>query len=207
MTSLSCGHLVEKCTGVGDVTVILGRIEQGDPQAAEELLPLVYEELRKLAAARMANEKAGQTLQPTALVHEAWLKIAGDGQEHFANRRHFFKAAAGAMQQILIDVARRKQRLKHGANLIGDELHESRIAMTVPSEELLAVNDALAALALEDPEAAEVVRMRYFVGMTVPEIAAALDLAPRTVDRHWAFARAWLKRTIRSSLSGPAGPD
>jgi RNA polymerase sigma factor (TIGR02999 family) len=189
----------------GDMTRILEAAQTGDSKAADELLPLVYEELRKLAAARIANEKAGQTLQPTALVHEAWLKIAGDGQQHFANRRHFFKAAAGAMQQILIDVARRKQRLKHGANLIGDELHESRIAMAVPSEELLAVNDALAALALEDREAAEVVRMRYFVGMTVPEIAAAFDLAPRTVDRHWAFARAWLKRTIRSSLSGPAG--
>jgi RNA polymerase sigma factor (TIGR02999 family) len=187
---------------MSDVTQLLNAIEAGEPKAAEQLLPLVYEELRKLAAARMANEKVGQTLQPTALVHEAWLKIAGDGQEHFANRRHFFKAATTAMQQILIDNARRKQRLKHGANLIGDELHESRIAVTVPSEELLAVNDALAALALEDREAAEVVRMRYFVGMTVPEIAAALDLAPRTVDRHWAFARAWLKRTIRSSLSG-----
>ena len=116
------------------------------------------------------------------------------------------QAAATATQQILIDNARRKQRLKHGANLIGDELHASRIAMSVPSEELLAVNDALAALALEDPQAAEVVQMRYFVGMTVPEIAAALDLAPRTVDRHWAFARAWLKRTIRTSLSGPTGP-
>jgi RNA polymerase sigma factor (TIGR02999 family) len=181
-------------------------VEQGDKQAAGELLPLVYEELRKLAVVRMANEKAGQTLQPTALVHEAWLKIAGEGQEHFANRRHFFKAAASAMQQILIDIARRKQRLKHGANLVGEELHESRIAMSVPSEELLAVNDALAALAREDPQAAEVVQMRYFVGMTVPEIAAALDLAPRTVDRHWAFARAWLKRTIRTSLSGPSGP-
>jgi len=192
---------------MSDVTQLLNAIEAGEPQAADQLLPLVYEELRKLAAVRMANEKVGQTLQPTALVHEAWLKIAGDGQEHFANRRHFFKAAAGAMQQILIDVARRKQRLKHGANLIGDELHESRIAMAVPSEELLAVNDALAALALEDREAAEVVRMRYFVGMTVPEIAAALDLAPRTVDRHWAFARAWLKRTIRSSLSGPVDPN
>jgi RNA polymerase sigma factor (TIGR02999 family) len=192
---------------MSDVTQLLNAIEAGEPKAADQLLPLVYEELRKLAAARMANEKVGQTLQPTALVHEAWLKIAGDGQEQFANRRHFFKAAAGAMQQILIDVARRKQRLKHGANLIGDELHESRIAMAVPSEELLAVNDALAALALEDREAAEVVRMRYFVGMTVPEIATALDLAPRTVDRHWAFARPWLKRTIRSSLSGPAGSD
>ena len=191
---------------MSDVTRILDRVQQGDPKAADELLPLVYAELRKLAVVRMANEKPGQTLQPTALVHEAWLKIAGDGNQHFANRRHFFKAAASAMQQILIDIARRKQRLKHGANLVGDELHESRIAMAVPSEELLAVNDALAALALEDPQAAEVVQMRYFVGMTVPEIAAALDLAPRTVDRHWAFARAWLKRAIRKSLSGPAGP-
>ena len=192
---------------VSDVTRILDRVQQGDPKAADELLPLVYAELRKLAAAKMANEKPGQTLQPTALVHDAWLKIAGDGQQHFANRRHFFKAAAGAMQQILIDIARRKHRLKHGANVVGDELHESRIAMAVPSEELLAVNDALEALALEDSQAAEVVRMRYFVGMTVPEIAAALDLAPRTVDRHWSFARAWLKRTIRGSLSGSASPD
>jgi RNA polymerase sigma factor (TIGR02999 family) len=191
---------------MSDLTQLLSAIDAGDPNAGDKLLPLVYEELRKLAVVRMANEKPGQTLQPTALVHEAWLKIAGDGNEHFANRRHFFKAAAGAMQQILIDVARRKQRLKHGANLIGEELHESRIAMSVPSEELLAVNDALAALVLEDPQAAEVVRLRYFVGMTVLEIAAALDLAPRTVDRHWAFARAWLKRTIRTSLSGPAGP-
>ena len=192
---------------MSELTVILTRVEQGDPRAAEELLPLVYEELRKLAVVRMANERAGQTLQPTALVHEAWLKIAGDGKEHFANRRHFFKAAATAMQQILIDNARRKQRLKHGANLIGEELHESRIAIAAPSEELLAVNDALAALALEDPQAAEVVQLRYFVGMTVPEIATALDMAPRTVDRHWAFARAWLKRTIRTSLSGRAGAD
>ena len=192
---------------MSDVTSILSRVQQGDEKAAGELLPLVYGELRKLAIVRMANEKPGQTLQPTALVHEAWLKIAGDGQQHFANRRHFFKAAASAMQQILIDNARRKQRLKHGANLVGEELHESRIAMSGPSEEMLAVNEALAVLTLEDPQAAEVVQLRYFVGMTVPEIADALDLAPRTVDRHWAFARAWLKRTIRSSLSGPAGSD
>ncbi|MEK7683794.1 MAG: sigma-70 family RNA polymerase sigma factor [Verrucomicrobiota bacterium] len=191
---------------MSDVTRILDRVQQGDPHAASELLPLVYDELRKLAAAKMANEKPGQTLQPTALVHEAWLKIAGEGHEHFANRGHFFKAAASAMRQILIDIARRKQRVKHGANLVSEELHESRIAMSVPSEELLAVNDALAALALEDPQAAEVVQMRYFVGLTVPEIATALDLSPRTVDRHWAFARAWLKRTIRTSLSGPASP-
>lgn len=190
---------------MSDVTQLLNAIDAGDPKAAGQLLPLVYEELRKLAVVRMANEKAGQTLQPTALVHEAWLKIAGDGQEHFANRRHFFKSAATAMRQILIDNARRKQRLKHGANQAGEELHESRIAVAVPSEELLAVHEALAALAREEPEAAEVVQMRYFVGMTVPEIAVALDLAPRTVDRHWAFARAWLKRTIRGSLSQDDG--
>lgn len=188
---------------MSELTVILQRLGQGDPHAADELLPLVYEELRKLAVVRMAQEQPGHTLQATALVHEAWLKIAGDGQEHFANRRHFFKAAATAMQQILIDNARRKQRPKHGANQVGEELHESRIAMSVPSEELLAVNDALAALALEDPQAAEVVQLRYFVGMTVPEIADALNLAPRTVDRHWSFARAWLKRSIRGSLTGP----
>ena len=191
---------------MSDVTQLLNSIDAGDPQAADQLLPLVYNELRKLAATRMADEKAGQTLQPTALVHEAWLKISGDGEAHFANRRHFFKAAAGAMQQILTDIARRKQRPKHGGDLIGEELHESRVAMTVPAEELLAVNDALATLALEDPQAAEVVRLRYFVGLTVPEIATALDLAPRTVDRHWAFARAWLKRKIRASLSEPASP-
>ena len=189
-----------------DVTHLLTAIETGDPRAADQLLPLVYEELRKLAAFRMANEKPGQTLQPTALVHEAWIKIAGDGRQPFANRKHFFKAAAGAMQQILIDIARRKQTLKHGANQVGEELHESRLATTVPSEELLAVNDALATLAIEDPEAAEVVKLRYFVGLTVPEIAGALELAPRTVDRHWAFARAWLKRTIRASQTGSAGP-
>jgi RNA polymerase sigma factor (TIGR02999 family) len=192
---------------MSEVTQLLDAIDAGDPKAADQLLPLVYDELRKLAVVRMANEKVGQTLQPTALVHEAWLKIAGDGQEHFANRRHFFKAAATAMQQILIDNARRKQRLKHGANQIGDQLHESRIAVAVPSEELLAVNDALAALGREDPEAAEVVRMRYFVGMTVPEIADALGLSPRTVDRHWAFARAWLKRMIRGALSKGETPQ
>src|SRR6187401_825609 len=138
---------------MSNVTQLLNAIEAGDSTAADQLLPLVYEELRKLAAVRMANEKAGQTLQPTALVHEAWLKIAGDGNEHFAGRRHFFKAAATAMQQILIDNARRKQRLKHGANQVGEELHESRIAVAVPSEELLAVDEALSALAREDPDA------------------------------------------------------
>lgn len=189
---------------MSSVTQLVQAFGDNEPKAADQLLPLVYEELRKLATAKMAHEKPGQTLQPTALVHEAWLKIAGHGGQPFANRRHFFKAAATAMQQILIDNARRKQRLKHGANQEEAQLDESRIAIAVPSEELLAVNDALAALAREDPQAAEVVQLRYFVGMTVPEIATALDLAPRTVDRHWAFARAWLKRTIRASPSDPA---
>jgi RNA polymerase sigma factor (TIGR02999 family) len=190
---------------MSDITQGLQAIDRGDDCAAEKLLPLVYQELRRLAAHKLAGERPGQTLQPTALVHEAWVKIAGDGNEQFANRRHFFKAAAVAMQQILIDIARRKQRIKHGGNLVAEELHESRIAMAVPTEELLAVNEGLAALAVEDPQAAEVVRLRYFVGMTIPEIATALDIAPRTADRHWAFARAWLKRTIRTTLSGPAG--
>lgn len=190
---------------MSDVTQLLQALDAGDPKAADQLLPLVYQELRKLAAAKMAQEQPGQTLQPTALVHEAWVKIAGDGTEQFANRRHFFKVAATAMRQILIDNARRKQRAKHGGGQAGEEFHESRLTVAVPSEELLAVNDALTALALEDPQAAEVVQMRYFVGMSVREIADALDLSPRTVDRHWSFARAWLKRTIRSTGSGPAG--
>ncbi len=191
---------------MSEVTRILEGVQHGDPKAAEELLPLVYDELRKLAAVRMANEKAAQTLQPTALVHEAWLKIAGEGNQPFANRRHFFRAAANAMQQILVDIARRKHRLKRGANQGCDPLDESCVAMRAPSEEVLAVNEALAALASTEPEAAAVVQMRYFVGMTIPEIAEALNLAPRTIDRHWAFARAWLSRAIRASLREPGKP-
>ncbi len=181
---------------MSDVTRLLNAIDAGDPKAADQLLPLVYEELRKLAVFRLANEKAGQTLQPTALVHEAWLKIAGNGSEHFANRRHFFKAAATAMRQILIDNARRKQRLKHGANQVGDELHESRIAVAVPSEELLAVHEALEGLAAEEPLAGELVKLRYFVGLTMEEAADVMGLALRKTERLWAFARAWLRTEL-----------
>ena len=181
---------------VSDVTQLLNAVGAGDPKAADQLLPLVYEELRKLAVVRMANEKAGHTLQPTALVHEAWLKIAGDGKGHIANRRHFFKAAATAMQQILIDTARRKQRLKHGANQIGDELHESRIAVAVPPEELLAVHEALEGLTAEEPLAGELVKLRYFVGLTMEEAAEVLGLALRKTQRLWAFARAWLRTEL-----------
>src|SRR5258705_7951316 len=186
---------------MSDVTRILQSIDQGDPNAAEQLLPMVYDELRKLAAARMAHEAPGQTLQATALVHEAWLKLAGSDRQQWRGRAHFFGAAAEAMRRILIDKARRKASQKRGGDQPPEELHESRIELRAPSAEILAVNDALDALAAEDRMAAEVVKLRYFVGMSIPEIADALGMAPRTADRHWAFARGWLKRTIAGERS------
>ena len=185
---------------MADITQILESIEQGHAQAPEQLLPLVYEDLRRLAAKKMAHERPGQTLQATALVHEAWVKIAGTSQRAYRNRQHFFRAAAEAMQRILVDIARRKQTEKHGANAVKDELHESQIALRTPAVELLAVNEALEQLTHEAPQAAEVARLRYFVGLTVSETAEALDLAPRTVNRHWAYARAWLKDRVRAAL-------
>src|SRR5436190_95968 len=173
---------------MSDVTRILSQIESGDPSAAGKLLPLVYDELRKLAAARMAQEAPGQTLQATALVHEAWLRLAGSNRQQWRGRAHFFAAAAEAMRRILIDQARRKASQKRGGNQPPEELHESRIELQAPSEEILAVNDALDALAAEDRVAAEVIKLRYFVGMTIPEIAETLGMSPRTADRHWAFA-------------------
>jgi RNA polymerase sigma factor (TIGR02999 family) len=180
-----------------DVTRILQSIDNGDPNAANELLPLVYQQLRKLAAARIAHEAPGQTLQATALVHEAWLKLAGSEHQQWHGRAHFFAAAAEAMRRILIDKARARNAQKRGANPNREELHESRIELKAPSQEVLAIHDALDALAAEDATAASVVKLRYFVGMSIPEIAEALDLSPRSADRHWAFARAWLKREIQ----------
>jgi RNA polymerase sigma factor (TIGR02999 family) len=180
---------------MNDISRVLQSMDQGNPRAAEELLPLVYDELRKLAAAKMANEAPGQTLQATALVHEAWLKLAGSDQPLWRGRAHFFGAAAEAMRRILIDKSRRKASQKRGADRAREELHDS-LQVRAPAAEILAVHDALDALALEDPLAAEVVKLRYFVGMTIAEIADALSLSPRTADRHWAFARAWLKRAI-----------
>ena len=180
-----------------DVTQLLNAIDAGDPKAADQLLPLVYEELRKLAAARMAQEKPGQTLQATALVHEAWLRLAGSDQQQWRGRSHFFGAAAEAMRRVLIDKARQKASLKRGADQPLDELHESAIEFTAPTDEILAVHNALDALAAADATAAEVVKLRYFVGMTIPEIAEALEISPRSADRHWLFARAWLKGAIR----------
>src|SRR5262249_17877513 len=154
--------------------------------------------LRKLAAVKMAHEAPGQTLQPTALVHEAWLKLAGSERQQWRGRAHFFGAAAEAMRRILIDKARRQANQKPGAEPSLEELHESKIELRAPSVEVLAVHDALDALAVEEPVAAEVVKLRYFVGMTIPEIADSLELAPRTADRYWSFARAWLKRAIEN---------
>lgn len=182
---------------MSDVTQILVAMDAGQPQAAEQLLPLVYEELRKLAAARIAQERTGQTLQATALVHEAWLRLAGSNKDCWRGQAHFFGAAAEAMRRVLIDKARQKSALKRGVDLRMDELHESAIESTAPTEEVLAVHEALDALASEDATAAAVVKLRYFVGMTIAEIAVALEISPRSADRHWSFARAWLKGRVR----------
>jgi RNA polymerase sigma factor (TIGR02999 family) len=181
---------------ISELTVILNSIDQGNSQAAEELLPLVYDELRKLAASKLAREQPGQTLQATALVHEVWLKLAGSNSQEWRNRGHFFAAAAEAMRRILIDKARRKGAVRHGSGQVPGELHESRIELRAPPEEILAVHDALDALAAQDELAAKVVKLRYFVGLTIPEIADALDISRRSADRNWAFARAWLKTAI-----------
>jgi RNA polymerase sigma factor (TIGR02999 family) len=163
--------------------------------AGRDLLPLVYRELRQLAARKLAQEKPGQTLQPTALVHEAWLRLSSS-QQQWRGQTHFFAAAAEAMRRILIDQVRRKAALKRGEAQSLEELHESRLEMRAPEAEVLAVHEALDALSREEPVAAEVVKLRYFVGMTIPQIAESLGISPRTADRHWSFARAWLKRAI-----------
>jgi RNA polymerase sigma factor (TIGR02999 family) len=178
------------------VNDLLKRIESGDARATDELLPLVYGELRRLASQRMAGEKPGHTLQPTALVHEAWLRLAGSDQR-WNGQTHFLGAAAEAMRRILIDQARRKAAGKRGAGGEREELNESQIELKVPADEFVAVNEAVDELAAQDPLAAQVVKLRYFVGLTSEEIAEALEMSPRSVDRHWAFARAWLKGHLK----------
>jgi RNA polymerase sigma factor (TIGR02999 family) len=182
---------------VSEVTRVLTAIEHGDPQAADKLLPLVYEELRKLAASRMANERAGQTLQPTALVHEAWLRLVGKETPKFANRAHFFAAAAEAMRRILIDNARRKQALRHGGGQQRVDLEHVDLASVSDGDQLLAVNDALDKLAAHSKHEAELVKLRYFVGMTLEEAADALGISARTADNYWAHARAWLFHELK----------
>jgi RNA polymerase sigma factor (TIGR02999 family) len=173
-----------------DVTHILSQIEAGDPTAAEQLLPLVYEELRKLAAAKLASEKPGQTLQATALVHEAYLRLVGNYA--FADGRHFFRVAAEAMRQILIDRARRKQRLRHGGGRQRVPLSDVDPAAEIPVEELLAMNEALDRFSQVEPVKAELVKLRYFAGLTEEESAAALGISRPTASRYWSYARAWL---------------
>jgi RNA polymerase sigma factor (TIGR02999 family) len=187
---------------LSDVTRILQSLEQGDPTAADELLPLVYEELRKLAAARMAREAPNQTLQPTALVHEAWLRLAGGDCPSFANRAHFFAAAAEAIRRILIDKARRKRALRHGAGQQPLELDQLEIAAPAEAEEILEVHEALDRLAAQNKAEAELVKLRYFVGMTLEESAQAMNISARTADNYWAHAKAWLFSEIKRNRAG-----
>jgi RNA polymerase sigma factor (TIGR02999 family) len=183
---------------VSDVTRILDRAQAGDSQAADELLPLVYDELRRMAAARMAREAAGQTLQPTALVHEAWLRLGGQSQPAWQNRAHFFSAAAEAMRRILIDRARGKARLRHGGEWERVDFENVTVAVEDADNTVLAVHEALEKLSTQDARKAEIVKLRYFVGMNHQEIADALGIAEPTVRRDWAYARSWLYAELKS---------
>ncbi|MDZ4684597.1 MAG: ECF-type sigma factor [Planctomycetaceae bacterium] len=178
---------------MSDVTEILSRIHQGNPSAAAELLPLVYEELRKLAAARMLREQPGQTLQATALVHEAYLRLVeGTPAQHWNSRGHFFAAAAEAMRRILVDSARRKNRAKHGGDLARADVDLREIAGPEVPEDLVALDEALTQLAVVDAPAAELVKLRYFAGLTITQAAEVLAISPRAADFLWAYARTWL---------------
>jgi RNA polymerase sigma factor (TIGR02999 family) len=185
---------------MNDVTLILSAIEQGDPHAAEQLLPLVYDELRKLAAAKLAQEIPGQTLQATALVHEAYLRLVNvENRQQWDSRGHFFSAAAEAMRRILVEVARHKKSLKRGGDLGRHDLHVLQLAQPDLQEDVLALDEALTRLAAEDPVSAKLVQLRYFAGLTLPEAAEALAISPRTAGRLWSYARAWLRRAIEGS--------
>ena len=181
---------------MSDVTVILDRARQGDAGAAGELLPLVYNELRRLAAHRMAGEASGHTLQPTALVHEAWLRLVNDDQRIWDGRAHFFAAAAEAMRRILIDHARRKQAARRGGGQVPASLDEMEIAAPVKDEDLLLVSEALDKFALRDHQKAELVKLRYFVGLTLEEAAEVMGVAVPTASRWWGYSRAWLAQEI-----------
>jgi len=184
---------------VSEVTRILDAIQQGKPKASEELLPLVYGELRKLAAHKMASERPGQTLQPTALVHEAWLRLVGDRAFEFENRAHFFAAAAEAMRRILVESARRKKRLKHGGELERVDVDAVELPLPMPDDELLAMDEALDRLATVDSRAADVVKLCFFVGLTQEQAAKELGVSLATAERLWAFARAWLFKEVQKN--------
>jgi RNA polymerase sigma factor (TIGR02999 family) len=177
---------------MSDVTRILTAIEQGDARAADELLPLVYEELRRLAAQKMSQERPGQTLQATALVHEAYIRLVGTDNRDWSGKTHFFAAAAEAMRRILIDNARRKQRLKCGGPRQRIDLEDAGIVIEGPSDDIIALDEALAKLALEDPVKADLVKLRYFAGLTIEQAAKLLNISRATADRYWSYSRAWL---------------
>jgi RNA polymerase sigma factor (TIGR02999 family) len=185
---------------MSEITQVLQAIRRGDGRASEELLPLVYNELRQLAAARMSQESAGQTLQATALVHEAWLRMVGDGDREWQNRAHFFGAAAEAMRRILVDNARRKSRLKRGGDQARVDIEELDLVATSPDEKILLMDEALEKLQAEDPEKARIVVMKFFGGMTNQEVAENLGVTERTVERQWAFAKAWLFQSIQTQI-------
>jgi RNA polymerase sigma factor (TIGR02999 family) len=191
---------------MSDVTHLLNALEQGDPHAASQLLPLVYDELRRLAAQKLAHEDPGQTLQPTALVHEAYLRLVGkdNSGQHWDGRGHFFAAAAEAMRRILVENARRKQRARHGGGRARQDLAGAEPPAPEPREDLLALDAALTRFAAIDPRSAELVQLRYFSGLSIPEAAQVLGISPRTADRLWAYARAWLYQEIEG---GPPPGD
>jgi RNA polymerase sigma factor (TIGR02999 family) len=183
---------------MNEVTRILSAVEKGDPHAAEQLLPLVYGELRKLAAGKLAQEEPGQTLEATALVHEAYLRLVDTEKvQHWDSRGHFFAAAAEAMRRILLDRARDKKRLKRGGGRRRIDLDQVKIALDTSDEQLIALDEALALFAVEDPSAAQLVHLRFFAGLTLKDAAASLGLARRTAERQWAYARAWLYARLR----------
>jgi RNA polymerase sigma factor (TIGR02999 family) len=187
-------------SSVTNLTHVLRAVQQGDAKASEESFRLVYEELRKVAAQKMAGEAPGQTLQATALVHEAWLRIAGSNAKVWENRRHFFAAAAEAMRRILVEAARRKKRLKHGGGLERLEVETVELPAPMPDDELLALDEALTQLAQINPEAVELVKLCFFVGLTQEQAAKELGVSVSTVERLWAYARAWLFRALRKGL-------
>jgi RNA polymerase sigma factor (TIGR02999 family) len=183
-----------------EITQVLHAIGRSEEGASEKLLPLVYAELRRLASVRMAHEMSGHTLQPTALVHEAWLRLVNDGDRTWQNRAHFFSAAAEAMRRILIERARRKSRLRHGGGQVRLNIEDLELAQTTPDDKVMLVDEALPLLKTADPELERIVVLKFFGGLSNQEIAETLGLAPRTLDRQWAYARTWLFRYISEKM-------
>jgi RNA polymerase sigma factor (TIGR02999 family) len=205
MDGISCYNSVillrnpEFKTSMSDVTRILAAIEEGDSRAVDRLLPAVYDELRRLAAQKLGREKPGQTLQATALVHEAYLRLVGSERQNWRGRTHFFAAAAEAMRRILVDNARRKRRLRHGGNRHRAAFDEALMAVEGPAENIVVLDEALAKLAIEDPAKAELVKLKYFAGLTLEQAAEMLDISHATAERYWSYARVWLFREIQKS--------